>query len=489
MSDAFSAFDKAAMARAVELAERGLETAHPNPRVGCVIARDEQIISEGWHEWPGEVHAEAMALRTLGGKAPGATAYVSLEPCSHFGRTPPCANALIDAGISRVVFAVQDPNPRVNGGGAAVLRAAGIQVESGLMATEAEQLNLGFLKRMRVGLPWVRLKLAMSLDGRTALANGVSQWITGAAARDDVQHWRAQSSAVMTGIGTVLADDPRLNVRLPAARRRHPLRVILDSELRTPPGAKVFSTPGETIIFTASDDSIRRRALEASGARIEHLPRPSGGTAHIERVPRPAGGTAHVEHLPRPAGGTAHVEHLPQPSGGTAHVEHLSRLAGGTAQIEQVSRPSGGAAQIEHVPRAPGTAGPQENSLAQRTGMREAVASAGDSATTGADSLLSGALVMPPDNLLDLSAVLQRLAALDVNELLVEAGATLAGSLIRANLVDELLIYMAPMLLGPQARALANLPELTSLDASPRFSILDSQRIGTDLRLRLTRVN
>jgi len=450
------------MARAVELAERGLETAHPNPRVGCVIARDEQIISEGWHEWPGEVHAEAMALRTLGGKAPGATAYVSLEPCSHFGRTPPCANALIDAGVSRVVFAVQDPNPRVNGGGAAVLRAAGIQVESGLMATEAEQLNLGFLKRMRVGLPWVRLKLAMSLDGRTALANGVSQWITGAAARDDVQHWRAQSSAVMTGIGTVLADDPRLNVRLSAPRRRHPLRVILDSELRTPPGAKVFSTPGETIIFTASDDSIRRRALEANGARIEQAPRASGGTAHVERLPRPSGGTADIEQMSRPSGSAAPIEQVPQPPGGTAHVEQVPRISDGTAS--------------------------DSNSLAQPVGTRELSARAGDSATA-TNSLLSGALAIPTDNLLDLPAVLQRLAALDVNELLVEAGATLAGSLIRASLVDELLVYMAPMLLGPQARALANLPELMSLDAAPRFSILDSQRIGTDLRLRLMRVN
>ena len=205
----FNDFDRHAMTRALALAERGLETAHPNPRVGCVIAKDNRIIAEGWHERAGEAHAEIVALRAAKEPVAGATVYVTLEPCSHHGRTPPCANALIEAHVARVVFAVQDPNPRVSGQGADALLRAGITVEAGLMEAEATELNVGFMKRMTYGRPWVRLKLAMSLDGRTALSNGASQWITGEAARNDVQHWRARSSAVMTGVGTVLADDPK----------------------------------------------------------------------------------------------------------------------------------------------------------------------------------------------------------------------------------------------------------------------------------------
>lgn len=350
MSATFTEFDRAAMARALELAERGLETTDPNPRVGCVIAQGDRIVSEGWHEWPGEPHAEAMALAAMSSPSQGATAYVTLEPCSHFGRTPPCATALIAAKVGRVVFAVEDPNPLVSGGGASLLREAGIKVESGLMQAEAEEINVGFLKRMRTGRPFVRLKMAMSLDGRTALSNGASQWITSADAREDVQRWRARSSAVLTGVGTVLADDPQLNVRLPSQRRRQPVRVVLDTLLRTTSHAKLFSSEGDVLIFTSSRDTAMR-------ARFEPL--------------------------------------------------------------------------------------------------------------------------------MDLDSVLKRLGELDMNEVLVEAGATLAGAFIREQLVDELLLYIAPVLLGPQARPLLDLPELTSLQDSPRFRLIDSQPIGTDIRLRL----
>jgi diaminohydroxyphosphoribosylaminopyrimidine deaminase / 5-amino-6-(5-phosphoribosylamino)uracil reductase len=356
----FNAFDRLAMARALELAERGLATTHPNPRVGCVIARDGQIVGEGWHECAGEAHAEVMALGAAGAQAQGASAYVTLEPCSHFGRTPPCADALIQARIARVVFAIEDPNPRVGGAGALRLRQAGIEVESGLMAREAEELNAGYLSRMRRGRPWVRIKIAMSLDGRTALANGRSRWITGEPARHDVQEWRARSSAVLTGIGTVLADDPRLDVRLDTIRRQ-PLRVILDSRLRTPSDARILAKPGEVLLFSAIDDPARRCALEAKGAKVE-------------------------------------------------------RLAGSRV---------------------------------------------------------------------DPGKVLERLAELEINEVLVEAGSTLAGEFLQAGLADELLLYIAPLLLGPQARPLLQLPELTDLAQGRRFTIIENRAIGVDLRLRL----
>ncbi len=279
----FTDFDRRAMARALELAERGLETTHPNPRVGCVIAQGEEIVGEGWHERAGEPHAEINALGAAGPRAAGATAYVTLEPCSHHGRTPPCVDALIAARLVRVIFALEDPNPRVSGRGAEALRRAGLVVDSGLMAAEAAELNPGFLTRMRTGRPWVRVKLATSLDGRTALANGASQWITGPAAREDVQHWRARSSAILTGIGTVLADDPRLDVRLPdppsGRPRLQPLRVILDARLQTPPGAKMLATGGSVLIMTAANQSenevewvARRSQLVAHGAAIEEVP-------------------------------------------------------------------------------------------------------------------------------------------------------------------------------------------------------------------------
>ena len=356
----FNAFDRSAMARALELAERGVATTHPNPRVGCVIARDGRIVGEGWHERAGEAHAEVMALGAAGAAAAGASAYVTLEPCSHFGRTPPCADALMQARVARVVFAIEDPNPRVGGAGAQRLREAGIEVESGLLAREAEELNVGYLSRMRRHRPWVRIKLAMSLDGRTALANGSSRWITGEAARADVQRWRARSSAILTGVGTVLADDPRLDVRAGAVRRQ-PLRVVLDSRLRTPPGARILPKPGEVLLFSTSDEPARRSALELQGVKVERL-----------------------------------------------------------AQ----ARP-------------------------------------------------------------DLGQVLARLAELEINEVMVEAGPTLAGAFVQAGFADELLLYIAPLLLGPQARALLQLPELTDLAQGRRFTLTDSCAVGPDLRLRL----
>jgi diaminohydroxyphosphoribosylaminopyrimidine deaminase / 5-amino-6-(5-phosphoribosylamino)uracil reductase len=358
----FNAFDRLAMARALELAERGLATTQPNPRVGCVIARDGRIVAEGWHERAGEAHAEVAALRAAGAQAAGASAYVTLEPCSHYGRTPPCADALIEARIARVVFPIDDPNPRVGGAGAQRLRAAGIEVASGLLAREAEELNVGYLMRMRRQRPWVRIKLGMSLDGRTALADGRSRWITGEAARVDVQQWRARSSAVLTGIGTVLADDPRLDVRV-GTPSRQPLRVVLDRRLRTPPAARILARPGEALLFTLVDDAPRRSALERRGARVERL-------------------------------------------------------------VDAQSQPQ-------------------------------------------------------------LGEVLARLAEIEINEVLVEAGPTLAGEFLRAGFADELILYVAPVLLGPQARPLLQLPELTDLAQGPRFMIVDTRAIGADLRLRL----
>jgi len=365
----FSDFDRFAMQRALTLAARGLETTDPNPRVGCVIAQRGRIVGEGWHARAGAGHAEVEALRAAGEAAAGAHVYVTLEPCSHQGRTPACAEALSAARVARVVYAVGDPNPLVNGRGAAALRAAGITVEAGLMEKEATELNAGFIKRMLQGRPLVRVKLAMSLDGRTALANGDSRWITGEAAREDVQHWRARSSALLTGIGTVLADDPRLNVRLPPAvpggERRQPLRVVLDTQLRTPPHARLFGSAGEVLIFTAltAFEDQRADTLIARGARVESLP------ADGERVALPA--------------------------------------------------------------------------------------------------------------------VLDRLGELEMNEVLVEAGATLAGELLHAGLVDELLLYVAPKFLGAEARPLVALPPPRQLAQASAYALLGVQQFGEDLRLRL----
>jgi len=361
-------FDRFAMNRALVLAARGLETTQPNPRVGCVVVQGTKIIGEGWHKRAGEAHAEVAALaavRAAGLQLAGTTVYVTLEPCSHHGRTPPCVEALIAAGVARVVYAVQDPNPQVSGQGAQALRQAGIAVESGLMEAEAVDLNIGFMKRMTYGRPWVRLKLAMSLDGRTALANGDSQWITGEAARTDVQHWRARSSAVMTGVGTILADDPRLDVRLqpenPEEEPWQPLRVVLDTRLRTPVDSRLFTTGGEVLILT--QDATRGAVFAEMGVTVEAIPAAAGR--------------------------------------------------------------------------------------------------------------------------LDLVAVIDRMGELEVNELLVEAGPTLSGELLQQGLVDELLLYMAPKLLGPHGLPLVDLPKLNDLQDALGFTVAGVQRLEDDLRLRL----
>ena len=358
-----STADSQWMAAALQLAERGLYTTTPNPRVGCVLVRDGLVVGEGWHQRAGEAHAEVCALQAAGVAARGATAYVTLEPCCHHGRTPPCADALIAAGIARVVVAVQDPNPKVAGQGIAQLRAAGIEVECGLMEAAARELNIGFFARMTRGTPWLRCKIAASLDGRTALKNGVSQWITGEDARQDVQRWRARSCAVLTGIGTVLADDPQLNVR-DVETSRQPLRVVLDSHLRIPLAARILRQ-GNVAVYTATQDAKKIAALEKSGARV---------------------------------------------------VVFLD----GSGQV-------------------------------------------------------------------DMKAVLRDLAVCGCNEVLVEAGSTLNGALLKTGLVDELVLYMAPQLLGDAARGMAHLGELTELDQRVQLEWQDMRNVGNDLRI-ITRV-
>lgn len=347
------------MAQALRLAERGLYTASPNPRVGCVLVRDDKVVGEGWHERTGEPHAEVHALHAASGAARGATAYVTLEPCSHHGRTPPCADALIKAGVARVVVAVQDPNPQVAGQGIAKLCAAGTTVECGLMEAEARELNIGFFTRMTRGMPWVRSKIAASLDGRTALANGESKWITGAAARQDVQHWRARSCVVLTGIGTVLADDPQLNVR-ELGTSRQPLRAVVDNALRLPPDARLLQQRG-VLVYTATQDAEKIDALEQTGAVVMVLP--------------------------------------------------------------------------------------------------------------------------DADGQVNAAAVLRDLAAQGCNEVLVEAGSKLNGALLKAGLVDEMVLYLAPQLLGDMARGMVRLGELTSLDQCIELEWKDVRHIGKDLRI------
>ncbi|MCP1727144.1 diaminohydroxyphosphoribosylaminopyrimidine deaminase/5-amino-6-(5-phosphoribosylamino)uracil reductase [Natronospira proteinivora] len=267
----FSAADVDAMRRALSLAKRGIYTTEPNPRVGCVLVRDDQIVGEGWHQRAGEAHAEVNALQQAGEAAQGATAYVSLEPCSHQGRTGPCCVALAEAGVKRVVAAVQDPNPAVAGKGLAYLAEQGVDVAHGLLAEEAEALNRGFFSRMRRGRPWLTVKLAASLDGRTAMASGESRWISGAASRDDVHRRRAWSSVVMSGSGTVLADNPRLDARL-AEPCRQPRRVILDSTLQTPPDARLFESEAPLLLVCGEQASeARAAALEQAGAEIWRL--------------------------------------------------------------------------------------------------------------------------------------------------------------------------------------------------------------------------
>lgn len=358
---ASSAFDESCMRRALALAQLGLYSTDPNPRVGCVIARDEEIIGEGWHRRAGELHAEALALAVAGDRARGATLYVTLEPCSHHGRTPPCADAVIKAGVRRVVCAHEDPNPRVNGKGNARLRAAGILIEVGLFADDAIALNPGFVQRHKRGRPWVRVKLATSLDGHTALADGTSRWITGAEARADVQHWRARSSVIVTGIGTVLADDPRLAVRLATSNGppRQPLRAVLDSSHRTPAAAHILAPPGECWIFV---DANKNKAL-----------------ADEKQV--------------------------------TTH------------------------------------------------------------ALTASESGL------------DLNDLIAKLVAREANEVWVEAGPRLAGAFIAGGLVDELLLYVAPKMLGTGARPMLDLPAIGRIEDGAHFQFTDVRQLGDDLRI------
>jgi diaminohydroxyphosphoribosylaminopyrimidine deaminase/5-amino-6-(5-phosphoribosylamino)uracil reductase len=364
------------MARAFELARKGRFTTTPNPNVGCVIVRDGEIVGEGFHLKAGGPHAEVHALRMAGERARGATAYVTLEPCSHHGRTPPCADALLAAGVSRVVAAMQDPNPEVAGRGLYRLKEAGVEVSNGLMLSQAESVNLGFLKRMRTGFPYVQLKMAASIDGRTAMASGESQWITSAAARQDVQRFRAESSAILSSSATVLADDPSLTVRWSELGEetqrqypsefastegvRQPLRVIVDSQNRVTPQHKLVQQPGETLLARLQADD---------------------------------------------------------------HVWPES-----TQQL-----------------LVPATS----------------------------------------SNRVDLVILMMQLAKRQVNSVWVEAGAELAGALLQAGLVDELIVYMAPKLLGDSARGLCVLPGLEKLADAPTFEFSDVRQVGSDLRLRM----
>jgi diaminohydroxyphosphoribosylaminopyrimidine deaminase/5-amino-6-(5-phosphoribosylamino)uracil reductase len=685
----FTEFDRLAMTRALALAERGLDTTHPNPRVGCVIAKGDRIIGEGFHERAGEPHAEVMALRSAKEPVAGATAYVTLEPCSHHGRTPPCVNALIEARIGRVVFAVQDPNPRVSGQGADALLRAGITVEAGLMQNEATELNIGFMKRMKEGLPWVRVKLAMSLDGRTALANGASQWITGEPARADVQRWRARCSAVLTGVGTVLADDPQLNVRMAGFKGRQPLRVVLDARLRSPVGAKLFSGPGgagsgvvgaaaavaagagavagaggaavigagvaadaavaggDVVVFTAADGGLS--AAPAAAVASSKLPdgmaelvnafemSPNSVAARTDgvagpvsvkadaRTSAPASAKAATATAPAAVPGTVMdlsvsaapvanwsvrtpaaegaatlaaaagtpgvsppivaaagdvagvapsaddatwsgaalsgavpvkpaadaVSDSATPSGDppAASAPNATSAANANDASPPSSTPVAGADMpgseaalraraallanatigdtvlisnpVAPVPAAPGGVTPgasaTEAAGAPAAVPAKAAAKADAAAVLSKAAVKRDSAVVPSkpaaktdsaaafqgrraalaakgvrieevtsdDGFLDLFAVLKKLGEMEVNEVLVEAGPTLAGQLLTTFLVDELLIYVAPKLLGPQGRPLVNLPELHSLQDAWGFSLFDAKRFGDDLRLRM----
>jgi diaminohydroxyphosphoribosylaminopyrimidine deaminase/5-amino-6-(5-phosphoribosylamino)uracil reductase len=354
------------MAIALSLAARNLFSPHPNPRVGCVIARGQEILAQGWHEAAGEPHAEIAALHDASKDIKGSTVYVTLEPCNHQGRTPPCTEALLNAGVSRIVVASTDPNPQVNGQGLDKLRGAGLTVEDGLMAKEAEALNQGFFKRMREGLPWVRVKSAISLDGRTALANGDSKWISSEASRRDVQLWRARSSAILTGIGTVLADNPRMNVRLEnegseKTSYRQPLRVIADSRWRTPAGSRIMADAA-TVIIAGSRDVTVPAELEKTGAKCLSLPAKSGRT--------------------------------------------------------------------------------------------------------------------------DLLLLLSRLAEMECNEIQVEAGPRLCGALLNARLLDEVLIYQAPVLLGEGGPGPFAMGTLESMGERTHLKLLETRRFENDFRFR-----
>lgn len=359
----FSGVDHRHMGEALRLARRGLYTTDPNPRVGCVVVQGDTVVGRGYHERAGGPHAEVAALAEAGAASRGATVYVTLEPCCHHGRTPPCTDALAEAGVARVVAAMADPNPAVSGQGLARLEASGISVAAGLMEQQAAALNPGFVSRMQRGRPWLRVKLAASLDGYTALPGGDSRWITGPAARADGHRFRARASAILTGSGTVLADDPRLTARpddAPAIRQ--PRRIVLDSSLRTPPDARLFDSPEPvTVVTTANAEPSRASALTAAGARVERFAATADG----------------------------------------------------------------------HV---------------------------------------------------DIGACLRWLAAEEINELHVEAGATLAGVLLHQQWVDELVLYTAPRILG-QGRGLFTLPALKAVSEGPAWTVTDWRRIGEDFRV------
>jgi len=355
----FGAADREFMRQALDLAAHGLYTTTPNPRVGCVVVKDGAAVGTGWHEKAGMPHAEVLALKAAGELARGATLYVNLEPCSHHGRTPPCADAVTAVGIRRVVAAMQDPNPKVAGSGFAKLRAAGIEVESGLMEDEARELNVGFVARVTRGRPWVRMKIAASLDGRTALANGKSQWITGEAARADGHRWRARACAILTGHGTVRDDDPQLNVR-GVDTPRQPLKIVVDSRFETPLSARLLKD-GKTLVAGAVNETKRIAALKGAGADTVIIPNDRGKV--------------------------------------------------------------------------------------------------------------------------ELFKLMEELARRELNEIHVEGGHKLNGSLLQAGVVDELLVYLAPSVIGDSGRGMFHLPELTELSRSTALKIREVERIGEGLRI------
>lgn len=356
----FSADDHKFMSRALLLAKKGIYTTAPNPNVGCVLVKDGEVVGEGWHEKAGEAHAEINALQQAGNNAEGATAYVTLEPCCHHGKTPPCSDALIKAKVKRVVAAMIDPHLKVAGKGLKQLESAGIFVESGLLEEQAKELNLGFIKRMQKRLPYVRCKLAMSLDGRTAMESGESKWITSSAAREDVQRLRAKSGAILTGVGTVLADDPSMTVRLEGIDAQ-PIRVVVDTNLSMTANAKMLKEQGKTILMTCSADEAIAQSLKDAGADIHMMPYCNTSV--------------------------------------------------------------------------------------------------------------------------DLASVLQQLSDMQINDVLLETGATLSGAMLQAGLIDELIIYMAPVLMGNDARGLFALPGLETMQDKIELEITDYRLVGKDIRM------
>ncbi len=452
---AFTATDYRHMARALALAERGLFTTQPNPRVGCVIAHGDAVVGEGWHRRAGGPHAEVFALRDAGDRARGATAYVTLEPCGLHGRTPPCADALIAAGVARVVIAAEDTS-QAEGAGLARLRAAGIAIETGLMREPARELNMGFFRRIESGRPFVRLKLAMSLDGRTALANGASQWITGEAARADVQRWRARSSAILTGSGTVLADDPRLTVRLPTAavaagfaggagRSEAAAASISSKAPLTQPSPP--SAPGGEGLQVERPGSLSSTAAADEG---EDAVRPDSSsiTAAVGKG---------QDAVPPGTLGSA---------GGEGWGEGAAFAPLRVVLDRQLRTPAGSHVLDGSVPTLM---------------LHGAGADAGDDRFARVECI---ALPLR-DGRLDLAAVLALLAARQVNEVHVEAGPVLGGALLAAGLVDELLLYVAPVLLGDQARPLLRLPNLGDMAERWQLRTIEQRMVGTDWRLRL----